>query len=154
MSDGDFGRLEEVADAARSASGKTPGVVLGALLPDVEMVCGIEIHSFTLGVLMLLEKIDHPELRGGVTGIADSANALFVFAEPKKARESLARGREVFDAEAFDFCLGKVPASALPAVGEAIRRQIERGMSTVPGKFAPEVEGNDPLAVSLRPMQG
>jgi len=70
----DFAKMSAVCDAHKERAGTTPSVVLDALLPAAPTVCGITIHPFTLGILMLLEKIEHPELTGAEAGIADSAN--------------------------------------------------------------------------------
>jgi hypothetical protein len=141
-----FDKLSAACDAHKGRAGETPSVVRNALLPDAQTVCGITIHPFTLGILMLLEKIEHPELTGGTAGIADSANALFIFSDPIAAKSAISQGRDYFDQAAFEFCLEKVPASSLPKISEAMREQIALGMSTVPGRFSPETEDTSPLA--------
>lgn len=153
---GDFEKLAAASDEHAARSGKTPSVVLDALLPGDAEVCGIRIHAFTLGMLLLLEKIDHPEISGKEASISDSANALYIFAAPLAAKAALARGRDQFEQAAFEFCLEKIPAGALTAFGEAIRDQIKKGMSTVPGKFVPGQEGGDadPLAPSRQQTPG
>jgi len=73
-------------------------------------------------------------------------NALFIFSDPIAAKSAISQGRDYFEQAAFEFCLEKVPASALLQISEAMRKQIAIGMSTAPGRFSPETEDADPLA--------
>jgi len=85
---------------------------------------GLTIHTFTVGILMLLEEIGHPSLSGNPENLTDTANAVYIFADPAAAKSSLLHGVDCFRNHAFEFCLREVPASALREISDEIRLQI------------------------------
>jgi hypothetical protein len=152
----DFATLEAASnEAARQASsGAAPSVVRETLLgigAGAE-VAGLRVHPWTLGIALLLEQIQHPELTGGKPGMTDNAAAIFIFCEPEAAQAALQASRATFDHAVFQFALERVPVDAIELLKAAIREQIVRGKKAMPGQHIGEggAEGGDedPLAAS------
>lgn len=152
----DFATLEAASDAAarQAAAGTAPSIVRETLLGigSAPEFGDLQVHPWTLGIALLLEEIEHPELTGGTPKLRDNAAAAFIFCEPEAAAAALRDSRAAFDQAAFTFSLEKVPVGALEDLLSAIRAQILRGRRAMPGQYVgePGAEGgdDDPLAPS------
>lgn len=145
-----FAALEAASDqhAARVASGAAPSVVLDTLLGDQTIhVAGLDVHPWTLGISLMLEAIDHPEMTGRQPTIFDNSAAFFIFCQPEAAWSAWKAGN--FEASVFQFALESVPMHAVEDLRSAVRLQIQRGKRAIPGQHAGGgSEADDPLAPS------
>jgi hypothetical protein len=146
----DFAALAAASDehAARVASGAAPSVVRDTLLGGQSIqIAGLDVHAWTLGIGLLLEAIDHPELTGRLPKISDNTAALYIFCQPETAYAAWQAGD--FEASAFRFALKHVPMHAVDDLMSAVRLQIQRGKKAIPGQHhGEESEDSDPLAPS------
>lgn len=86
-------------------------------------ILDLPLQPLDLGILILLEKIEHPFVSGKDSislPPSEIINALFVFSAPEKALDALLVSRAAFDKEAFKIARAIRP-SDLPALGEKLR---------------------------------
>jgi hypothetical protein len=96
----------------------------------------------------LLDAAGKPQLKDGQPlyqvkpmSLADTARAIYVFADPEGAAETLATGMEAFDTAAKSLAFGISPEHLL-AINRAIKTIFTEGLATIPGAGA----GNPPPA--------
>jgi hypothetical protein len=96
----------------------------------------------------LLDAAGKPQLKDGQPlyqakpmSLADTARAIYVFADPEGAAETLATGMEAFDTAAKSLAFGIAPKH-LPAINRTIKTIFAEGLATIPGAGA----GNPPPA--------
>src|SRR5262245_41523605 len=121
---------------ARDRAHNTPEEVRAAFLGKRAKAGGLELHPLTLGIIWLLEDLQHPLIDGLKEGerlsIKQQAGAAFVFAAPDEARAALAEGRETFEMGAHQVAMKLTPAD-LGEVAAAVVRIFNEGLATIPG---------------------
>ena len=87
----------------------------------------------------LLDAEGKPQIKDGKPlyqakpmSLADTARAIYVFADPEGAAETLSAGLEAFDTAAKSLAFGIAPEH-LPAIGLAIKTIFTEGLATIPG---------------------
>lgn len=120
---------------ARDRAAQTPEEVRKAFLGTKERIAGIDLEPFTMGVIWLLEEIEHPTFTGTAKGnlsIRDIGRALFIYSDSAGARAALAEGIEAFDIGAHEVAKRVLPGE-IAEVAAAIAKRTAEGMATVPG---------------------
>lgn len=122
--------------AARDRAQQTPEEVRAAFLGKRVSAGGLELHSLTLGIVWLFEKLRHPLLEGLTDGqrlsIEQQIQAAFIFAQPSEAHAALSEGIETFDAAAHKLAMNLTPAD-LNDIAHAIGMIMAEGLATIPG---------------------
>jgi hypothetical protein len=132
--------------AGREAA-QTPEEVRKAFLTRTRAVGPLVLQPFSLGILWLFEELNHPfnatpsEASAAPLSIRDTARAIYIFADPEGAAETLTGGAESFDTAAKSLAFGIAPEH-LPAISQAIKTIFAEGLATIPGAGA----GNPPPA--------
>lgn len=131
---------------ARDQAQQTPAPVRKAFLPKVRKVGALTLQPFTLGMLWLLEEIEHPffaATAGAAEGasndelpVREVARALFIFAHPERAAAALAEEVAVFDAEAKQLAF-QIPAGQMAEAVRGMVEQLTEGLATLPGAGDP-----------------
>ncbi len=132
--------------------GRTPSRVLKAFYPANITICGYQVSQCGLGILGLLEAIDHPFIATMLGGdarelkIADQQRAFYIFAHPREARGLLALGMDKFDAAAYD-ATANFTVGALAEITTKLALLVREGLSTMPGVDidGKKGESSDPL---------
>jgi hypothetical protein len=118
---------------------KNPSKTVRALAPKPLRVCGLVLHEFTAGTLLLLQRIEHPLVTS--KDAADMTNTQVMqvlYALTRPSREALAKLNEGDDAfeEAVLEMADLIPVSQLADVGRAVAKAWssawETGLATVP----------------------
>jgi hypothetical protein len=139
--------------ALAKGAGRTPSRVLKTFYPANITICGYEVSQCGLGILGMLEAIDHPLIavmlgkEDREVKIADQQRAFYIFAFPRQARGLIAQGMDKFDDAAFEATSGMTVA-ALAEITAKVTQLIRDGLATMPGvdlNAAPEVAGKDLL---------
>lgn len=120
-----------------------------------QKLSGITFEPFSLGMLYLLQEINHPftrvsepardeqgalildadkkpVLKEHPVNALDVSNAVYIFHDPVAARDALAEDRGVFDANAFKLSL-TIPPANIAAIATTLAQLIAQGMETAPG---------------------
>jgi hypothetical protein len=148
--------------AARDAAGGTPEEVRQAFLNSKRALPGVELEPFSIGIMWLLEEIDHPLVRKAIQakdedgkprfaegkpvyeaqpiGFKDIARALYIFADSEGAHDALERGLTEFDSGAFVLAKS-VPPQTYLAASNLIPQIIQEGLASLPGGGASNPPG-------------
>lgn len=110
-----------------------PKRVVKAFLPDDTCVAGLTLQPFTVGTILLLEKLNHPLVRDDLKREMTNQEVLtlvYVLTHPVPATNALLhQGPSAFDAAVMDFA-STIPVGALRPLGLAIRRHFEAALAT------------------------
>lgn len=115
-----------------------PKKVIDAFAAAGTKVSGVELREFTLGSMIVLEKIQSPLVAARKDGEKltlsdlDLMRLVFILSRPSSESYTLLRdGMEEFDAAVMEFSDALSPA-ALPGIGAKIRGLFASAMSTAP----------------------
>ena len=118
---------------------RNPRKAVSALLPETIRVAGVTLCPFTVGRLLVLQRLGHP-LAADTTSAAmtneETMQLLFVLSRPaEEAKRLLDDGDDVFSTAVIAFA-DTIPVTDLVAVGKAVAAQWEKtwetGLKTIP----------------------
>lgn len=129
------------AAAARDQALNTPDEVRRAFLRDRYEVAGVTLQPLTMGILYLLQEIDHPFVRKPAIGAdgkpvphevttKDAMRAIYIFHAPSAARDAIEA--DVLDAEAFALA-NTISPFDMEAIAAELGQIFTDGFSTMPG---------------------
>lgn len=130
-----------------NGAGRTPSPVLKTFFPPSLEISGLRVSRAGLGILGVLEAIKHPFIEQAFADakvedvrvtIGDIQVALYVFAEPRAAKDAHAQGKLVEAAENWVF-ENQIPADAVTKAPFVLVRLIQGEMGMIPG-FDPAAE--------------
>lgn len=136
---------------ARKRAEMTPDEVRAAFLQKRVRAAGIDLHPLSLGIVWLLDDLQHP-LLGELSehtkfSMTDQLRATYIFAFPDKARTAYVEGSaEGLDAGAHTLAMRLTPGD-LNEIAAAIIKIVIEGLATIPGAGAtrpPKVGENSP----------
>lgn len=113
-----------------------PKRVVKAFLPSEPAPAGLKLQPFTVGTVLLLEKLEHPLVDDAVKRDMSNQETLtlvYVLTHPVPETNALLnQGPEALDAAVMEFA-GRIPVSELRPLGQAIRRHFEAALATAGG---------------------
>lgn len=153
-------KIVETVNSAVDASEGTPSRVIKTFSPSDITISGMKISKCGLGILGLLEEIDHPLIKlamgeeGVKIGVRDIQRAVYIFADPRGAKNASAVGKLDETAEAW-VMENEVPADAVSKLPQIFVGMIEGNFSMIPGAGADReaCETNEKLAARPIPVQ-
>lgn len=117
-----------------------PAVVVAAFVPVTEQVGGVAIHPFTLAHWLALEAIQSPIVKGRAPeSFGEILNAVALVSVSGSAALKMAADKGAFAARVETLACELRPAD-VPALAEALARQVERAFSTALKPQPPEGE--------------
>lgn len=119
---------------ARDRAAQTPEEVRKAFLAGTKTVGPISLQPFSLGILWLLEEIDHPIIKPAAELKAkDVSRAIAIFSDPEGAGEAIkSAGLDALDEFAMPIVSG-ISMAWLSEIIAAIVEIITEGLATIPG---------------------
>jgi hypothetical protein len=125
---------------------KTPKKVMEAFSASGASVAGIELREFTIGTMLVLEKIDSPLMTGKPEKPREQTNLetlrlVFVLSHsPTECFRLLRNGLDAFDEAVATFADGITPTT-MEGLGQRVRELFAKAMTTAPSSDDGNVTG-------------